>query len=76
MEQGGGAVTASYVDPMGTWWVSWMDATDVTVSELGPVGGFIDGTFSSTLGPGPIPQNGDTLGISGTFHVCHVPDQM
>ena len=44
----------------------------VMVTNLGPVGGFVDGTASAPQLQAV--QNGPTLSFQGSFHACRQPD--
>jgi hypothetical protein len=66
--------TASYTDPMGAAWTTMgFLMFQVVVTKLDLVGGFIDGTFSAFTGQ---PNHQQAHPVSGSFHVCHVQDQI
>jgi hypothetical protein len=53
---------------------SYTTSTDVTanVTDFGPVGDFVNGTFSIKVTGGTPPQ---TKMLTGNFQACHVPDK-
>jgi hypothetical protein len=74
---GAGTVDAlvKYDDAMGAhWWVTTYDdpKPTLTVTKLGAVGDFIDGTFSASNATAY--QGGPAHSLTGSFHVCREPD--
>jgi hypothetical protein len=61
--------SATFVDAMGTTWMSVMNNVDVT--KLGPVGDTIEGDYyGAFVAPGK-----PMMFVKGDFQVCHVPDE-
>jgi hypothetical protein len=67
-----GSASASFQDtPAGTAPVYSGNAT-VTITTLGPVGSFVEGTVAAPQLQAV--QGGPTLALQGTFHACHRAD--
>ncbi len=61
-----------YTDASGKTWGVAGDAFKVTLTNIGPPGGAVDGMFSVTASQG---GNAAHL-VDGTFHVCRVNDEL
>jgi hypothetical protein len=64
--------SARWTDAMGATWGVPGDAFQMTVTSIGPVGGYIDGTFDVVVSHGGTA----THSVAGSFHVCRVPDDL
>jgi hypothetical protein len=64
--------SAHWTDALGATWGVPGDAFKMTVTSIGPVGGYIDGTFDVVVSHG----GNAAHSVAGSFHVCRVPDEL
>jgi hypothetical protein len=64
--------SARWTDSMGATWGVAGDPFQMIVTSIGPVGGYIDGTFDVVVSHG----GNAAHSVAGSFHVCRVPDEL
>jgi hypothetical protein len=73
-DYGTGTGVVQYTDPSGSTWGFNDDAFKVTITKLGMRGDIIEGTFTATVSH---VMNGNAAqNLSGSFSVCHQPDEL
>jgi hypothetical protein len=63
---------AHWTDALGATWGVPGDPFKMTVTSIGPIGGYIDGTFDVVVSHGGSAAHS----LAGSFHVCRVPDEL